>query len=228
MLVLLTSARHAVLFSLLSVAVAAGVIDNSAQASSLAAAALALDNGNYTFREYSRDLYLSFVGEGNGVIPDGNSSWAWAVGQMEDDRDGHVNGTGVLLTSDKKRTLQANNAGDPKCLAAQWGAEIGADHAGVMYSCKSAVSGTLRKAKLLWLFVPSTTVNATCGEPSVDHARCVGVCSIVALDHLLDQPARALSANGTAMRLDYGNHPEGVQMSAWQDDISFLWEVWAF
>ena len=103
------------LFLSASMVIAAGVIDNSVQASSLATAALALPVGDYTFRSYSNSLYLSFVDEGNGVIPDGNSSWVWSIGQMQDDQDGRVNGTGVVLTSSKKRTLRANNAGDPKC-----------------------------------------------------------------------------------------------------------------
>ena len=75
--------------------------------------------------------------------------------------------------------------------------------------------------------MPSPTANNTCREPVVPRATCVSVCSIVALDHVLDQPARALTANGTALRLQYEKHPEGVQMVAWQDDPSLLWEVWS-
>ncbi|RXK38197.1 hypothetical protein M231_04571 [Tremella mesenterica] len=194
--------------------------NNTLQALSIAASSLNLSLGDYIFQSQQTGKFLSYIVEGRGVKPDVIPT-IWTLGTMEDDDDGEIKGKDWIVKSNKKRSFET---GDGHCIAAQWGYDIGSDHAGVMYACPSTTG--LRIAKLLWLFVPST--NTTCTLPSpADNTTCISVISIIACDHLVDQPARALSAIGEGTQMDYGTQPWGVLMDQWvEGNTDFLWELW--
>jgi hypothetical protein len=127
--------------------------------------AVALEPGSYTFYSPATKRYLTYDRKSQSVRPDGKEPVPWDVRAADGAEQ-----------DDKQRVL---GNGNYKCLSAQWGYDIQADHvsipcssqmnffrsaadfflfllmqAGVMYACDSS---TLEKTKPFWFFIPTDT-----------------------------------------------------------------------
>ncbi|ORY33089.1 hypothetical protein BCR39DRAFT_521152 [Naematelia encephala] len=200
-------------------------LDNTVLATTIAGLSASISQGTYVIRSTVTNKFMSFHYNNvtweydlfvNDTVP-----YSWTIGQVNfDDDDGFVNGQGTVVASANKRTIEG---GIDQCVYAQWNTPAQADINVATKTCALSIP----RAKTLWLLVPSATKPCSSSVPD-GASTCRGVFSIVACDHLLDAPARAIDASAPPELVTEEGTRWGSGMVLWknQDQADSLWEVW--
>lgn len=199
------SAIYAALLTLVSVIGVQASIDNKLAAQQVGNQVQPLDDGEYQFQSASTGQWLAYRRDGQSMYMSDSPSWM------------------SIKKRDNKNVISPSDSNN-KCMSAQWDYDLGANWAGMLYSCSvlnflgkrdedsftaphSSHGGLqkrvdLRGAKQFWYMHP------TLNNKQAFH--------VVALDHIDDMWFRVMTAKTRTAR--YDNNLTGPALEELNDD----------